>query len=792
MSDQNILSPEHLTVLREGSGISDEVILARGYLTITDPKELRERGFSRQQSNNVPGLLLPVHTTDGNNSLYCYRPDLPRVVEDRRKKRNLDGSYKTRIIKYEIPKDESVRLDCPPACRPMLADPSKRLWLTEGQKKADCLASRGLCAIDLLGVWNFKGRNEFGGVTLLADFDLIAFGNREVCIVFDSDVMTKREVEQALARITEHLQRKGAHVRHVYLPPVSGQKVGVDDYLINHSVDELEALIDAPRPMPQPEPPKVELLDTAPPKLHKPLALIENRAFAVIWPHVQITVTETVDNDGKIVKYDEPRKTRSQRLFIVRSDGLIFGEDADEPIEKLDIEICLVEAPPQDRLWSTPGVKSYRQGGRPNAPEVFNRIVEVVDRFIDFDHSLASQHTMAELVACYILATWFLDAFTVIGFLWPNGERGSGKTQLLSIVAELSYLGQVILAGGSYASLRDLADYGATLCFDDAENLADPKRTDPDKRALLLAGNRRGNTVPVKEPGPDRTWRTRYVNTFCPRLFSAIELPDPVLASRTIIIPLIKTPDRYRANADPSCYSLWPHDRVKLIDDLWALALANLSELSAYEAFVNERARLTGRNLEPWRALLAVSAWLDDKGVVGLWERMERLSHSYQSERQELESSDLMMLVVRALCEYLEGEGVKACEDCEDFLEDTEKHFVKSADISSVAREIIERDELEIRADGITPQRMGYLLKKMRFEKGREGGTGKSGWKVSRAELQRWLLSLGIVSQKPSQPSHSSQPSQCSECCLPSNDLGADGLCPSCGADKAVFESMES
>jgi rubredoxin len=789
MSDQNRLSPEHLTLLREGSGISDDVIIERGYRTITDPKELRDRGFSRQQSNNVPGLLLPVHTTDGNNGLYCYRPDVPRVVEDRRKKRNPDGSYKTRIIKYEIPKDESVRLDCPPSCRPMLADPSKRLWLTEGQKKADCLASRGLCAIDLLGVWNFKGKNEFGGVTLLADFDLIALGNREICIVFDSDVMTKREVQQALARITEILRRKGAHVRHVYLPLVNGHKVGVDDYLINHSVEELEALIDAPRPVQQPEPPKVELLDTAPAKLRKPLALIENKAYAAIWPHVQITVTETSDKDGNIVKYDEPKKITSQQLFIVRSDGVIFGEGVSEPMEKLGIEVCLTESPQEDRLWSTPGVKSYRQGERPAAPQVFSRIVAVVDPFIDFDHSLASQQTMAELVACYILATWFLDAFTVIGFLWPNGERGSGKTQLITIVAELSYLGQVILAGASYASLRDLADYGATLGFDDAENLTDPKRTDPDKRALLLAGNRRGNTVPVKEPGPDRTWRTRYVNTFCPRLFSAIELPDPVLASRTIIIPLIKTPDRHRANADPSCHSLWPHDRVKLIDDLWALALANLSELSAYEALVNERARLTGRNLEPWRAVLAVAAWLEDKGVKGAWERMERLSHNYQSERRELESSDLMTLVVRALCEYLEREGVKACEDCEGFSEDIEKHFVRSGDISEVAKELIEKDELEIKPDGISPQKVGYLLKKMRFEKGREGGTGKSGWKVSNAELKRWLLSLGIVSQKPSQPS---QPSHCNDCGSPSDELGPDGLCPSCGADKAVFEDMET
>lgn len=111
---------------------------------------------------------------------------------------------------------------------------------------------------------------------------------------------------------------------------------------------------------------------------------------------------------------------------------------------------------------------------------------------------------MAEAVACYTLATWFLDAFTVTGFLWPNGDRGSGKTQLLTVIAELGYLGQVILSGGSFASLRDLADYGACLAFDDAEGLSDPKRTDPDKRALLLAGNRRGNTVPLKEPRETR------------------------------------------------------------------------------------------------------------------------------------------------------------------------------------------------------------------------------------------------------------------------------------------------
>jgi hypothetical protein len=183
---------------------------------------------------------------------------------------------------------------------------------------------------------------------------------------------------------------------------------------------------------------------------------------------------------------------------------------------------------------------------------------------------------MAELVACYIMATYLLEGFSVASNLWPNGDRGSGKTQLLVVVCELAYLGHVVLAGGSFAALRDLADYGATLAFDDAENLADPRKTDPDKRTLLLAGNRRGNTVPLKEPVPNGRWRTRHVNTFSFRLFSAIRLPDDVLASRTIIVPLIRTADRARANADPVVLDEWPHSRQELVDDLWLLALGHL------------------------------------------------------------------------------------------------------------------------------------------------------------------------------------------------------------------------
>ncbi|GAJ12525.1 unnamed protein product, partial [marine sediment metagenome] len=55
----------------------------------------------------------------------------------------------------------------------MLGDPKIPIFFAEGTKKADSLASQGACAVALNGVWGFKGRNPFSGVTILTDFDYI-------------------------------------------------------------------------------------------------------------------------------------------------------------------------------------------------------------------------------------------------------------------------------------------------------------------------------------------------------------------------------------------------------------------------------------------------------------------------------------------------------------------------------------------------------------------------------------------------------------------------------------------
>jgi len=211
--------------LNQGSGLSLEVILERGYRSLLGKADLHKLAFSTAQQR-APGILVPLWGVDGQEAGHQFRPDDPR------------SDPRGRLIKYESPRGAANHLDCPPRCQKTLGDPKVPLWITEGSKKADALASKGACAISLTGVWGFKGKNAQGGTTFLADWDYVALKDRTVYLAFDSDVVTKDLVKQALEHLADHLKRKGAQVLAIRLPQPGEQKVGIDDYLLEHSLED--------------------------------------------------------------------------------------------------------------------------------------------------------------------------------------------------------------------------------------------------------------------------------------------------------------------------------------------------------------------------------------------------------------------------------------------------------------------------------------------------------------------------------------------------------------------------
>ena len=251
--------------------------------------------------------------------------------------------------------------------------------------------------------------------------------------------------------------------------------------------------------------------------------------------------------------------------------------------------------------------------------------------------------------------------------------------------------------------------------------------------------------------------------TFSFRLFSATQMPDPILASRTIVVPLIRSNDRNRTNISSEDPDAWPHDRQKLIDDLWLLALAHMPKLKECEAAINASSTLTGRNLEPWRALLAVANWLSEitnyelriTNEEGRSEfvtrnstlvtRMMALSVAYQQERPNVEAADIgdscrpKALVIRSmgmiLGKLIKDEANTTSTTCTTSTTTNKSYFVPTYLVTGAVQTLIEAFEYDYQLDQVTNTKVGKTLTKMRLVSKRGSNGGKRGWIISLGEL---------------------------------------------------------
>ncbi len=223
----NGLLPFHVIQLRN-SAISDEVIAARGYLSVSrptpgdqSPKNLLKRlgipGWARNDDARFPGLLIPQYRATGEPIGWQYRPDSP------------PKDPKTgKVRKYASQVGRASVIDVHPRWHNDIIDPTVDLWITEGIKKADCLTSLGHCTIALAGVYNWRGTHGS-----LGDWEDIPLKGRRVYIAYDSDALGNPNVGRAMGRLGAWLKSKGAHPTYVIPPPAFNGKPtkGIDDYL---------------------------------------------------------------------------------------------------------------------------------------------------------------------------------------------------------------------------------------------------------------------------------------------------------------------------------------------------------------------------------------------------------------------------------------------------------------------------------------------------------------------------------------------------------------------------------
>lgn len=192
---------QHAAML-EASKITPEHARARGYVSVDTKTRINNLGTTSdgrtirvaKDAQKVPGLLIPMLRKDGSRWGYQYRADNPAPGRQ----------------KYETLTNQRNGIDVPPGVGPMLDDPSIPLFITEGVKKADAGAIAGLCIIALPGVWNWRGTNGKGGKVAVADWDDIALNGRRFILAFDSDVVVKKSVQDALKALAAYLEYRAA------------------------------------------------------------------------------------------------------------------------------------------------------------------------------------------------------------------------------------------------------------------------------------------------------------------------------------------------------------------------------------------------------------------------------------------------------------------------------------------------------------------------------------------------------------------------------------------------------
>src|SRR5215208_3670364 len=206
------LSDAHRRMLYDESAIDPGVARERGYYTARRRSEVPE---TFQDYQRRVGLVVPMFSPDGETVGYQIRPDRPRKGGP----------------KYETPEGISPIVDVHPRMREEVRHGDGPLLVTEGGKTGDAATSQGIPTVVLAGVWMWCVP-KVKPYRLKSCFDYIRLEGREVFVAFDSDCMSKAEVQDALAALVAALEERGAAVKVIYLPDAGdGSKQGIDDYL---------------------------------------------------------------------------------------------------------------------------------------------------------------------------------------------------------------------------------------------------------------------------------------------------------------------------------------------------------------------------------------------------------------------------------------------------------------------------------------------------------------------------------------------------------------------------------
>ena len=117
--------------------------------------------------------------------------------------------------------------------------------------------------------------------------------------------------------------------------------------------------------------------------------------------------------------------------------------------------------------------------------KTYEEIIQILKEYTDLREEYYS------LVALWIVGTYMHNEFNTYPYLFINAMRGSGKTRLLKLIANMSYNGEVL--GSLTEAVLFRIPKGNTLCLDEFEGIT--RKGNEGVREMLNACYKKGSKV---------------------------------------------------------------------------------------------------------------------------------------------------------------------------------------------------------------------------------------------------------------------------------------------------------
>ncbi len=196
------LAPEHLADLVK-SGLTLETIRLHCFRSVPPGMIPRLLGFDLPRVRSA--MLIPYPDPAGGFMPHVRAKMFPTFTD-----------RQGHTVKYCQPRRSGARLFFPLLGLDAARNGDAPLWLCEGEKKSLAVAQLGLPAVGFAGI---EGWHRAGTRDLLPDFEALRLRGRMVELVPDGDWQTNSAVERGALRFADALERHGARVRLVVLPP---------------------------------------------------------------------------------------------------------------------------------------------------------------------------------------------------------------------------------------------------------------------------------------------------------------------------------------------------------------------------------------------------------------------------------------------------------------------------------------------------------------------------------------------------------------------------------------------